>query len=52
MKTLTTVLELAGMAAIVAGVALIWIPAAVILGGIALIWTSYSLTLDPRKATK
>lgn len=38
---ITNTLELAGTATIVAGVALIWIPAAVILAGLAMIGISY-----------
>jgi hypothetical protein len=40
----TTALELLGAAAIVAGVSLVFIPAAFVVGGVALIGVSYNLT--------
>lgn len=43
MKVLTTLLEVGGLAAITAGVALIYLPAAFIVGGTAAIAISYLL---------
>ena len=51
MKIFTTVLELLGLAAIITGAALIWIPAAFIVGGILAIGLSAFLTTNG-KATK
>ena len=44
MKALTTALDLIGVAAVVTGVALIFVPAAVILGGVAVLLISWRLT--------
>lgn len=43
-RVVTTVLELAGAGLVVAGVALVFIPAAFIVGGLALLGISYNLT--------
>ena len=44
MRALTTALDLIGAAAVVAGVALVFVPAAVMLGGVALLLISWRLT--------
>ncbi len=41
MRVATTVLELLGIAALVAGVAMIYVPAAFIVGGLALVVMSF-----------
>lgn len=43
-RVVTTVLELAGSGLVVAGVALIFVPAAFVVGGMALLGISYNLT--------
>lgn len=43
-RVVTTVLELAGAGLVVAGVALVFVPAAFIVGGVALLGISYNLT--------
>jgi len=44
MSFLTTLLELLGLAAIVAGVAFIFWPAALVVAGVAMIWVSRQVT--------
>ncbi|MEP6477840.1 MAG: hypothetical protein ABJB03_00485 [Rhodoglobus sp.] len=44
MKTFTTILDLAGLVAIVAGVAIIWGPFAYLVGGLGLIGLSFAIT--------
>ena len=43
-RVVTTALELAGAGLVVAGVALVFVPAAFIVGGVALLGISYNLT--------
>lgn len=43
-RAVTSVLELAGAGLVVAGVALVFVPAAFVVGGLALIGVSFNLT--------
>lgn len=51
MKKITTALELVGVAAIITGVALVWVPAAFIVGGLGLFALSWALTRPTGRTT-
>lgn len=49
MEHLALALAAFGLLALVAGVALVYVPAAFIVGGLALLWCARSVALEPSK---
>lgn len=48
----TTILEILGLALVVAGVALVFYPAALVVAGVSLLWISRSVSLARGSETK